>query len=155
MERADPMAEVNTVRKDGKAAREAIEILVSVLPKSEKEIYHIAHSFGLISRESGIPIERATDFIISWSERLRTAVPDFKERYPRYRKPSLYRYQVQYAVRSAYKRLQEMPSSRRFTSLTGKSAPPASFWDGPGGAGKRQPIRKGRIRQPDRDEESA
>jgi hypothetical protein len=123
------MAEGNTGRRDSKAAREAIEILLSVLPGSEKEIYHIAHSFGLISRETGIPIQRAMDFIIAWSERLRTAVPDFKERYPRYRKPSLYRYQVQYAVRSAYKRLQEMPSSRRFASLTGKRVPPASFWD--------------------------
>jgi len=122
-----------TGKKDSKAAREAIEILLSVLPKSEKEIYNIAHSFGLISRETGIPIERATDFIVAWSERLRMAVPDFKEVYPRYRKPSFYRYQVCYAVRSAYKRLQEKPSSRRFTSLTGKRVPPASFWDRPEG----------------------
>ena len=138
------MAEGSTGRNDGRAAREAMEILLSVLPKSEKEIYHIAHSFGLISRETGIPIERAMDFIIAWSERLRTAVPDFKERYPRYRKPSLYRYQVQYAVRSAYKRLQEMPSSRKFTSLTGKRVPPASFWDrSTGPAGERPGRRSG------------
>jgi hypothetical protein len=149
------MAEGQMDRRDGKAAREAIEILLSVLPKSEKEIYHIAHSFGLIARESGIPVERAMDFIIAWSERLRTAVEDFKERYPRYRKPSLYRYQVQYAVRSAYKRLQEMPSSRRFTSLTGKRVPPASFWDGPGIAGKGQPIRKIRTLRPNEEEEKA
>jgi hypothetical protein len=125
--------------KDGKAAREAIEILLRVLPKSEKEIYQIAHSFGLISRETGIPVERATDFIIAWSERLRMAVPDFRERYPRYRKPSLYRYQVQYAVLSAYKRVQEMPSSRRFTNLTGKSVPAASFWDRAGAEGQEGP----------------
>jgi hypothetical protein len=142
-------------RRDGKAAREAIEILLSVLPKSEKEIYHIAHSFGLISRETGIPVERATDFIIAWSERLRMAVPDFRERYPRYRKPSLYRYQVQYAVLSAYKRVQEMPSSRKFVSLTGKRVPPASFWDRTGQDGEERPLRKGRHRQPDRSEEKA
>ncbi|MDA8239764.1 MAG: hypothetical protein M0Z67_05235 [Nitrospiraceae bacterium] len=149
------MADESRGRKDGKAAREAIEILLSVLPKSEKEIYHIAHSFGLISRETGIPVERATDFIIAWSERLRTAVPDFRERYPRYRKPSLYRYQVQYAVQSAYKRVQEMPSTRRFMALTGKSAPPASFWARPGQTGEERPLRKGRPRQPDKGEEKA
>ncbi len=130
-----------TGMKDGKAARQAIEILLSVLPKSEKEIYQIAHSFGLISRETGIPVKRATEFIMAWSERLRMAVPDFRERYPRYRKPSLYRYQMQYAVLSAYKRVQEMPSSRRFTALTGKSVPAASFWDRPGAAGEEGPRR--------------
>ncbi len=133
------MTDKSAVMKNGKAAREAIEILLSLLPKSEKEIYQIAHSFGLISRETGIPVERATEFIIAWSERLRTAVPDFRERYPRYRKPSLYRYQVQYAVLSAYKRVQEMPSSRRFTALTGKSVPPASFWDRAGATGQERP----------------
>lgn len=147
------MTDESRGRKDGRAAREAIEILLSVLPKSEKEIYHIAHSFGLISRETGIPVERATDFIIAWSERLRTAVPDFRERYPRYRKPSLYRYQVQYAVLSAYKRVQEMPSSRRFIALTGKSVPPATFWDGPGQTGEQGPLRKDRPRQSGRGEE--
>ena len=114
---------------DKKAAQEAVETLLAVLPKSEKLIHDIAYSFGLIAREAGIPLERAMDFIIAWSERLKAALPDFKERYPRYAKPSQYRYRVTYAVRSAYQRTQEGPSSRKFKSLTGKQPPPASFWD--------------------------
>jgi hypothetical protein len=114
-------------RKDMKAAQDAAEILLNTLPKSETGIHNIAYTFGLICREAGIPAEQATDFIMSWSERLR-AIPNFKERYPLYRKPSFYRYQVRYAVRSAYARTQDRPSSHRFTDLTGKKAPDASFW---------------------------
>jgi rubrerythrin len=57
------------------------------------------------------------------------AFANFKDLYPLYRKPSFYRYQVRYAVQSAYKRTQDKPSSHRFKSLTGKKAPDASFWD--------------------------
>jgi hypothetical protein len=120
---------MKTVMADKRAAQEAAEILLAVLPKSEKTIHDIAYSFGLIAREVAIPLDQATDFITAWSERLRTASPDFKERYPRSAKPSQYRYQMCYAVRSAYYRTQEGPASRKFKSLTGKVAPPASFWD--------------------------
>ena len=115
-------------KKDTKAAQDAFEILMDILPKSEKGIHNIAYTFGLISREAGIPVEQATEFIIAWSERLR-ALPNFKELYPIYRKPSLYRYQVRYAAQSAYKRTQDKPSSQWFEALTGKKAPAASFWD--------------------------
>ena len=114
-------------KKDRKAAQEACEILLSILPKSESVIHNIAYTFGLISRETGIPVEQASDFILMWSERLRT-LPNFKELYPLYKKPSFYRYQVRYAVRSAYTRSQDKPSSHWFKTLTGKKAPAASFW---------------------------
>ncbi|MHB8882922.1 MAG: hypothetical protein ACYC69_15600 [Thermodesulfovibrionales bacterium] len=118
-------------KKDSKAAHDAIEILLNVLPKSETGIHDIAYSVGLICRETSVPVEQATALVAAWSERLRMALPDFRERYPRYKKPSLYRYQVQYAVTSAYKRAQDKPSSRKFASLTKKTPPPASFWDRP------------------------
>ncbi len=118
-------------KKDSKAAHDAIEILLNVLPKSETGIHDIAYSVGRICRETSVPDEQATALVAAWSERLRMALPDFRERYPRYKKPSLYRYQVQYAVTSAYKRGQDKPSSRKFTSLTKKTPPPASFWDRP------------------------
>jgi hypothetical protein len=119
------MAEKN--KKDTKAAQNACEILLKTLPKSEAVIHNIAYTFGLICRETGIPSEQAIDFILLWSDRLR-ALPNFKERYPLYRKPSFYRYQVRYAVRSAYARTQDKPSSQWFRDLTGKPAPEASFW---------------------------
>jgi hypothetical protein len=115
-------------KEDKKAAQDALKTLMNILPKSERDIHNIAYSFGLICRETGIPVEQATDLILSWSERLR-AIPNFKELYPRYRKPSLYRYQVRYALLSAYKRQQDKPSSHRFRVLTGQKAPAASFWD--------------------------
>lgn len=115
-------------KKDTKAAQEALEVLLGILPKSEAVIHNIAYTSGLICRESGIPVDQATDFIMSWGERLR-ALPNFRERYPRYRKPSMYRYQVRYAVQSAYKRTQDKPSSSWFEALTGRRAPVASFWD--------------------------
>ena len=115
-------------KEDKKAAQDALKTLMNILPKSERDIHNIAYSFGLICRETGIPVEQATDLIMSWSERLR-AIPNFKELYPRYRKLSLYRYQVRYAVLSAYKRPQDKPSSHRFRVLTGQKAPAASFWD--------------------------
>jgi hypothetical protein len=120
---------MKTGRTDRKAAQEATEILLAILPESEKVIHDIAYSFGLIAREVDIPLDRATGFITAWSERLKTALPDFKERYPRYAKPSQLRYRVCYAVRSAYQRTQEGPASRKFKLLTGKEAPPAAFWD--------------------------
>ena len=115
-------------KEDKKAAQDALKTLMNILPKSERDIHNIAYSFGLICRETGIPVEQATDLIMSWSERLR-AIPNFKELYPRYRKLSLYRYQVRYAVLSAYKRPQDKPSSHRFRVLTGQKAAAASFWD--------------------------
>jgi hypothetical protein len=115
-------------KKDTKAAQAAFEILLNILPKSEKGIHNIAYTFGLISREAGIPVEQATEFIMAWGERLR-ALPNFNDLYPIYRKPSLYRYQVRYASLSAYKRTQDKPSSHWFEALTGKKAPAASFWD--------------------------
>jgi hypothetical protein len=115
-------------KEDKKAAQDALRILLNILPKSERGIHDISYSFGLICRESGIPVEQATEIIMSWSDRLR-ALPNFRELYPRYRKPSLYKYQVRYALQSAYKRTQDKPSSHRFKSLTGQKAPAASFWD--------------------------
>ncbi len=129
-------------RKDMKAAQDAAEILLNTLPKSETGIHNIAYTFGLICREAGISAEQATDFIMSWSERLRT-IPNFRELYPLYRKPSFYRYQVRYAVRSAYARTQDKPSSYWFRDLTGKKAPDASFWGDGESSG-----RKGRSRRP-------
>jgi hypothetical protein len=119
------MAETN--RKDTKAAHTACDILLKTLPKSEAGIHNIAYTFGLICRETGIPAEQAQEIIMSWSERLR-AVPNFRELYPLYRKPSFYRYQVRYAVRSAYARTHEKPSSYWFRDLTGQRPPEASFW---------------------------
>jgi hypothetical protein len=119
------MAETN--RKDTQAAHTACDILLKTLPKSESGIHNIAYTFGLICRETGIPAEQAQEIIMSWSERLR-AVPNFKELYPLYRKPSFYRYQVRYAVKSAYARTHEKPSSYWFRDLTGQRAPAASFW---------------------------
>ena len=116
-------------KKDSKSAQDAIQILLNVLPKSEKAIHNIAYSVGLICRESGVPLEQATTLITSWSERLRMAIPNLRDIYPRYGKPSLYRYQVRYALQSAYKRIQDRPSSQRFRALTGQKAPLASFWD--------------------------
>lgn len=123
--------------KDTRAAQDACEILLNVLPKSETGIHNIAYTFGLICRDTGIPVDQATALIMSWSERLR-ALPNFKELYPLYSKPSFYRYQVRYAVSSAYKRMQDKPSSSWFEALTGRKAPPASFWD------SRQPSKKGK-----------
>lgn len=120
------MTDIN--KEDKKAAQDALKTLMNILPKSERDIHNIAYSFGLICRETGIPAEQATDLIMSWSERLR-AIPNFKELYPRYRKLSLYRYQVRYALLSSYKRPQDKPSSHRFRVLTGQKAPAASFWD--------------------------
>ena len=120
------MADIN--KEDKKAAQDALRILLNILPKSERGIHDISYSFGLICRETGIPVEQATAIIMPWSDRLR-ALPNFKELYPRYRKPSFYRYQVRYALQSAYKRTQDKPSSHRFKSLTGQKAPAASFWD--------------------------
>jgi hypothetical protein len=120
------MANIN--KEDKKAAQDALRILLNILPKSERGIHDISYSFGLICREAGIPVEQATDIIMSWGDRLR-ALPNFKELYPRYRKPSFYRYQVRYALQSAYKRTQDKPSSHRFKALTGQKAPAAAFWD--------------------------
>ncbi len=117
-----------TNKKDSKAAKDALEILLNILPKSETAIHNIAYTFGLISREAGIKDDQALTVIMSWSDRLR-ALPNFKELYPHYRKPSLYRYQVRYALQSAYKRTQDKPSSHWFKALTNKKAPEASFWD--------------------------
>jgi hypothetical protein len=130
-----------TTKKDSKAAKDAIEILLNILPKSETGIHNIAYTSGLICRETGIPVEQATDLIMSWSDRLR-ALPNFKELYPLYRKPSFYRYQVRYAVQSAYKRPQDNPSSQWFKDLTGKKAPSASFWDKP-----EEPVKKTRAKK--------
>ncbi|MBI5639696.1 MAG: hypothetical protein HZA17_04645 [Nitrospirae bacterium] len=124
-------------KKDSKAAQDAIQILMNVLPKSETGIHNIAYTSGLIFREVGIPVEQATDLLIAWSERLRT-LPNFKELYPLYRKPALYRYKVRYAISSAYKRMQDKPSSYWFEALTGQKAPAAAFWD------SRQPADKKR-----------
>lgn len=115
-------------KEDKKAAQGALEILLNSLPRSEKDIHSIAYSFGLICRESGIPVEQATNVIMSWGERLR-AFPNFRELFPLYRKPAFFRYQVRYAVQSAYKRPQDTPSSLRFKNLTGQKPPAASFWD--------------------------
>ena len=122
------MAGININKEDKKAAQDALRILLNILPKSEKGIHDISYSFGLICREAGIPVEQATEIIVSWSDRLR-ALPNFKELYPRYRKLSLYKYQVRYALQSAYKRTQDKPSSHRFKALTGQKAPAASFWN--------------------------
>lgn len=115
-------------KKDSEAAHDACEILLNILPKSEKGIHNIAYTFGLICRDAGVPAAKATELIMSWSERL-SALPNFRELYPLYRKPSFYRYQVRYAVSSAYRRTQDKPSSYWFEALTGKKAPAASFWD--------------------------
>jgi hypothetical protein len=122
------MADIIINKQDSKDAQAAIKLLFEILPKSARGIHNIAYTFGLISRETGIPADQATDLIMAWSERLRT-LPNFKELYPLYRKLSLYRYQIRYAVQSAYKRTNDMPSSARFKTLTGKKAPAASFWD--------------------------
>lgn len=120
------MADFN--KGDKKAAQDALRILLNILPKSERGIHDISYSFGLICRETGIEVEQAVEIIMSWSDRLR-ALPNFKELYPRYRKLSFYRYQVRYALQSAYKRTQDKPSSHKFKALTGQKAPAASFWD--------------------------
>lgn len=137
------MTEIN--KKDLKAAHEAVEHLLNILPKSETGIHNIAHTCGLICREAGIPVDQATELIMAWSERLR-ALPNFRELYPYYRKPSLYRYQVRYAVQSAYKRPENKPSSHWFRALTGKTAPAATFWDNlPKSAGRgasRRPLKE-------------
>ncbi len=128
-------------KKDIKAAHDAVEILLKTSPKSEANIHNITYTFGLICREAGIPVEEAMNFIMSWSDRLR-AIPNFRELYPLYRKPSFYRYQVRYAVRSAYVRIQDRPSSHWFKDLTGQEAPTASFW------GDLPPLKKrGRPRK--------
>jgi hypothetical protein len=119
------MAAINKTNK--KAAQGAVEILLNILPKSERGIQDIAYLCGLICREVGIPVEQATEVIMSWSDRLRT-LPNFKELYPQYSKLSAYRYRVRYSVQSAYKRMQAQPSSRKFNALTGQEAPAASFW---------------------------
>jgi hypothetical protein len=128
-------------KKDTKAAHAACDTLLKTLPKSEGAIHNIAYTFGLICRETGIPAEQAIDFIMAWSERLR-AIPNFKELYPLYRKPSFYRYQVRYAVRSAYARTHEKPSSYWFRDLTGQRAPEASFWGDLPQAGRKSRSRK-------------
>lgn len=128
-------------KKELKAAQDALEILMNILPKSEKGIHNIAYTVGLISRESGVSVEQATELIMAWGERLR-ALPNFKELYPHYKKPSLYRYQVRYAALSAYKRTQDKPSSQWFETLTGKKAPSASFWDSAPPVKKRGRPRK-------------
>jgi hypothetical protein len=117
----------DTTKEDRKAAQTALEILLKILPRSETAIRHITYTVGLICRESGIPVERATDLVMSWSERLR-AIPNFPETYPRYRKPSFYRSHVRGAVRNAYRRMQDKPSYYWFKSLTAQEAPAASFW---------------------------
>jgi hypothetical protein len=114
-------------KEDKQAAKYAIELLLNTLPKSGRGIQDIAYLVGLICRETGIPIEQATDIIMSWSERLR-ALTNFKELYPNHRKLSFYRYRVRYSVQSAYKRTQAQPSPRSFHDLTGQEAPAASFW---------------------------
>ncbi len=119
------MAAIN--KEDKKAAKSALEILLNILPKSGRGIQDIAYLVGLICRETGIPVEQATDVIMSWSERLR-ALTNFKELYPAHRKLSFYRYRVRYSVQSAYKRIQAQPSTRNFYDLTGQEAPAASFW---------------------------
>ena len=119
------MADIN--KEDKKAAKNALEILLNILPKSGKGIQDIAYLVGLICRDTGVPVEQATEVIMSWSERLR-ALTNFKELYPALRKLSFYRYRVRYAVQSAYKRIQAQPSSRSFFDLTGQEAPAASFW---------------------------
>lgn len=113
--------------KDKKTAKSAIELLLNTLPKSGRGIQDIAYLVGLICRETGIPVEQATDIIMSWSERLR-ALTNFKELYPSHRKLSFYRYRVRYSVQSAYKRIQAKPSPRSFYDLTGQEAPAAAFW---------------------------
>src|SRR4030065_91624 len=132
------MAAIN--KEDKKAAKYAIELLLNILPKSGKGIQDIAYLVGLICRDTGVPVEQATDVIMSWSDRLR-ALTNFKELYPAHRKLSFYRYRVRYSVQSAYKRIQAQPSPHSFFDLTGQEAPPASFWaklpasktkDGPG-----------------------
>jgi len=125
----------NTGKKDSKAAEDTFAFLLNVLPKSETGIHNIAYTFGLICRETGTPLEEATESIMSWGERLRT-IENFLELYPRYRKPSFYRYQLRYAIQSAYKRTQDKPSSHWFEALTGEKAPSASFWD------KQKPLKK-------------
>ena len=114
-------------KQDKNAARDALEMLLSILPNSEKGIRHIAYTFGLICRETNIPAEQAADLITSWSERLR-ALPNFTELYPRYHKPSYYRYNIRHTVKSAYKRTEDKPSSQWFKAITGKEPPAASFW---------------------------
>jgi hypothetical protein len=128
-------------KKDTKAAHAACDILLKTLPKSERAIHNIAYTFGLICRETGIPAEQASDLIMAWSERLR-AFPNFRELYPLYRKPSFYRYQVRYAVRSAYARTHEKPSSYWFRDLTGQRAPEASFWGDLPSEGRKSGSRK-------------
>ena len=102
-------------KEDKKAAKYAIEILLNILPKSGKGIQDIAYLVGLICRDTGVPVEQATEVIMSWSERLR-ALTNFKELYPAHRKLSFYRYRVRYAVQSAYKRMQ--PNCHRAAFLT-------------------------------------
>lgn len=113
--------------KDKKTAKLAIELLLNILPRSGRGIQDIAYLVGLICRETDVPVEQATDIIMSWSERLR-ALTNFKELYPSHRKLSFYRYRVRYSVQSAYKRKQAQPSPRSFFDLTGQEAPAASFW---------------------------
>ena len=96
-------------KEDKKAAKNALEILLNVLPKSGRGIQDIAYLAALICRDTGVPVEQALDIIMSWSERLR-ALTNFKELYPAHRKLSFYRYRVRYAVQSAYKRTKAQPS---------------------------------------------
>jgi len=119
------MAKIN--KQDKQAARDSLELLLSILPESEKDIRHIAYTFGLICRETDIKLEQAVDLITSWSERLR-ALPNFTELYPLYHKPSYYRYNLRHTVKSAYKRTEDKPSSVWVKALTGKEPPEASFW---------------------------
>jgi hypothetical protein len=114
-------------KEDKKAAKYAIDLLLNILPKSGRGIQDIAYLVGLICRDTGVPVEQATDIILAWSDRLR-AIEDFKELYPSQRKLSFYRYRVRYSVQSAYNRRQAQPSPRRFYDLTDQEAPAASFW---------------------------
>jgi len=128
--------------KDKMAAKTALEVLLNVLPKSGRGIQDIAYLVGLICRETGVPVEQATDIIMSWSERLR-ALTNFKELFPSQRKLSFYRYRVRYSVQSAYKRVQAQPSPRSFLDLTGQEAPAASFWAKlPAPKTKRKPAKR-------------
>lgn len=114
-------------KQDKKAARDVLELLLSVLPESARDIQHIAYTFGLICRETDIKPEQATDLITSWGERLR-ALPNFTELFPLYHKPSRYRYTLRHTVQNAYTRTEDKPSSEWVKALTGKEPPEASFW---------------------------
>ena len=62
-------------KEDKKAAKNALEILLNILPKSGRGIQDIAYLVGLICRDTGVPVEQATSVIMSVTGDMTTPLP--------------------------------------------------------------------------------